>query len=70
MKDVRRYIRLSKDTSMDDKVCFGEHGLHELCNECPLRRRCQRFTAAEKQVSIRHKGKYTGKGKERRRERY
>jgi len=54
----------------DDSPCFGEYGQYSVCSDCSLRTKCKRFTEAEKNVTIRHKGKYTGTGKERRRDKY
>lgn len=59
-----------EETMLCMEPCFGEYGKHQFCPRCNLRERCQKFTNAERQISIRHKGKYTGRGKERKRERY
>lgn len=53
-----------------DEVCFGEYGQFEYCHECYLRDRCKKFTEAERNVAIRYQGKYTGKGKEKRKDKY
>lgn len=50
--------------------CFGEYNQWPECPNCILREKCKKFTEAEKQVSLRHKGKYSGRGKEKRRDRY
>ncbi len=63
-------IRRTEDILPDEEDCFGEYGRHPQCKECGIKRRCQRFTKAEKNISIRYKGKYTGRGKEKRRDRY
>lgn len=61
---------LAKELDEEGIVCFGEYDQWPECAECILRKRCKKFTEAERQVSIRYKGKYTGRGKEKRRERY
>ena len=53
-----------------DEECFGEHGRYDFCDTCLLKAKCKRFTNVEHQVSIRHKGKYSSRGKEKGRDRY
>lgn len=53
-----------------ESFCFGEYGEHKECLTCKLRENCKKFTAAEREVSIRYSGKYTGRGKEKRKEKY
>lgn len=60
----------SEEDLENEKSCFGEFNKHEECANCFLREKCKRFTNAERQVSIRYKGKYKGRGKERRKDKY
>ena len=50
--------------------CFGEYGNHLFCKQCTLQLRCKKFTSLEREVTLRYKGKYTGRGKESKRDRY
>lgn len=50
--------------------CFGEYGEYEECQLCDLKEVCKKFKEREKNISIRYKSKYTGKGKEKRRDRF
>jgi len=54
----------------NDYSCFGEYSSTSKCLNCSLRYRCKRFTEAERVVAIRYKGKYKGRGKERKRDKY
>jgi len=54
----------------NEGICFGEYGEYEECSSCHLKEACEKFTKAEKEVSIRYQGKYTGKGKEKRKDKY
>lgn len=61
----------TKESSiLADEDCFGEYGRTPYCKDCPVAKRCKRFTDAEKEVSLRYGGKYKGRGKEKRRDRY
>ena len=52
-------------------VCFGEYGRHWRCKNCRLRLACEQFTKEqEKNLYLRYKGKYKGRGKFRRKDRY
>lgn len=53
-----------------EEACFGEYGERVECLTCYLRKKCKRFTQAERAVTIRYKGKYSFRGKERRKDRY
>ena len=53
-----------------DSTCFGEYGKYSYCPQCKLAIRCKKFRDAENEVSRRYKGKYTGTGKERARDKY
>lgn len=54
----------------DVATCFGEYGKRPHCSSCWLRKKCKKFTEAEKEVTLKHKGKYGFRGKERRRDKY
>jgi len=52
-------------------ACFGEYGRHWRCKDCKLRLACEQFTKEqEKSLYFRYKGKYKGRGKYRRKDRY
>lgn len=52
-------------------LCWGEYRKHTECRHCTLRERCRRFQAAvERGTSLRYRGKYKGRGKEKRRDKY
>lgn len=51
-------------------TCFGEYKRYSYCETCKLREQCKRFSEAERNVSIRYKGKYSWRGKEVRKDKY
>lgn len=53
-----------------ENTCFGEYGQHESCPTCHLKEPCKKFTKAEEEVTLRHKGKYGFKGKEKKKDKY
>ena len=65
-----------KDKEIEEKedfnfACFGEYGRHWRCKDCKLRLACEQFTKEqEKSLYLRYKGKYKGRGKYRRKDRY
>jgi len=63
-------VEAEEDEGFASDSCFGEYGEWQHCPHCGVKDKCKRFTEAEKKVAIRQKGKYSGRGKEIRRDSY
>lgn len=71
-KDLVQLAEEIDDTEDEEESeeCYGEYGRNPLCKECPYIEKCKKFKEAEKALVRKYKGKYTGKGKEKQKDRY